>query len=353
MKILINTPDINLKGGVANMYRMLYPHIEDKAELFFVGSSGGVCKKLFMMFIQIVLFTKKIYFSNYKVVIINPSLGITAVWRDAIYIQISKMFRRKVVCFIHGWDWDYSEQLEKKSVTRFRSYYSRCDVILVLANEFKQKLEKWGVDTVICTITTAVEDDFFKKVDAREVQKKDKPYNILYLSRVEKEKGIFEAIRAYNILRGKGINCLLTVAGDGAALNEAKLMVLNEQVLDVEFLGYVRGQDKYKLFCEADYFLFPTYYEGMPVALLEAMAAGLPVISRPVGGIPDFFENGIMGYITDSKDPSVFADIIEKLIVDKKLSQSISEFNRCYAERHFKASKVATIILSTCARVTL
>ncbi len=63
-------------------------------------------------------------------------------------------------------------------------------------------------------------------------------------------------------------------------------------------------------------YLFPTYHEGMPGSVLEAMGYGLPVITRTVGGLPDFFEHEKMGFITESLDASVFADFLEQLVKD-------------------------------------
>jgi glycosyltransferase involved in cell wall biosynthesis len=100
---------------------------------------------------------------------------------------------------------------------------------------------------------------------------------------------------------------------------------------------------KFDVFVKADIFLFPTYGEGLPVALLEAMAYGLPVVSRPVGGIKDFFEQGTMGFLAQSLNPEEFADHLENLINNPALRHEISVFNRQYAKLHFSASKVAGV----------
>ncbi|MCS2389080.1 glycosyltransferase [Bacteroides thetaiotaomicron] len=82
----------------------------------------------------------------------------------------------------------------------------------------------------------------------------------------------------------------------------------------------------------------------MPTVVLEAMAFGLPVFTRNVGGLIDFFENGKMGYITDSMDPKDFADAISSYIEDVKLTKATSLYNYEYARKHFMASFVAVSI---------
>ena len=79
----------------------------------------------------------------------------------------------------------------------------------------------------------------------------------------------------------------------------------------------------------------------MPTSVLEAMAYGLPVVTRPVGGLKDFFEDGKMGYITESLAPSVFAEAVEKLIREPETCRRMGRYNREFAHEHFAASRVA------------
>jgi len=94
-------------------------------------------------------------------------------------------------------------------------------------------------------------------------------------------------------------------------------------------------------FLGADLYILPTYHEGMPTTVLEAMAFGLPVITRPVGGLKDFFENNKMGFAIESFDPEDYVQHIEMLINDIGLAQRMSEYNKKYAKEHFLASRIA------------
>jgi len=82
-----------------------------------------------------------------------------------------------------------------------------------------------------------------------------------------------------------------------------------------------------------------------------AVAFGLPIVTRPVGGICDFFENGKMGFITESKAPEVFADLMEKLITDCDGRKKIARYNQRYAKEHFMALQVAKRIESIYQKV--
>ncbi|MBK7031150.1 MAG: glycosyltransferase family 4 protein [Bacteroidales bacterium] len=81
------------------------------------------------------------------------------------------------------------------------------------------------------------------------------------------------------------------------------------------------------LLSESDILIFPSLSEGLPLTVLESMMYGLPVISRPVGGIPDVIDEGINGYLTDRNEPEVFAEILQNLINKPLLYSSISRNN--------------------------
>ena len=101
------------------------------------------------------------------------------------------------------------------------------------------------------------------------------------------------------------------------------------------------GQEKKELLETANIFCFPSYGEGMPNVVIEAMAFGLPVVTRRVGGLADFFKDGEHGFFTTSKDPIIFADFIEKLLVNQQLYEEISLNNYQYARSNFLASCAA------------
>jgi glycosyltransferase involved in cell wall biosynthesis len=165
--------------------------------------------------------------------------------------------------------------------------------------------------------------------------------NVLFLARVEKEKGIYEAIEAFRLVQRKHLSICLTVAGDGSELKSVQEYVRTQRIEGITFLGWVRGSSKLEAFANADLYLFPTYREGMPNSMLEAMACGLPVVTRAVGGVRDFFEDGKMGFLTESKEPGVFAELLERLLLDPTRRHAMAHYNYLFAKQHFAASVVA------------
>jgi len=166
-------------------------------------------------------------------------------------------------------------------------------------------------------------------------------FKILFLARVEVAKGVFEALETYQILKQQYPGLSLVVAGAGTQLEKATTLVQNRQLADVSFAGEIHGEAKYAVLRAADAYLFPSHSEGLPISVLEAMACGLPVVTRSVGGLQDFFEHGKMGFITASREPRVFASLLSRLIQDPMLRSRMSAFNHAYAREHFTAPQIA------------
>ena len=164
---------------------------------------------------------------------------------------------------------------------------------------------------------------------------------ILFLARVEREKGIYEALDTYWILRQQHSVVSLTVAGDGPELTAARQYAIARHLSDVSFVGHVDGTEKRHLYATANAYLLPSHHEGLPLSVLEAMALGLPIVTCDVGGLPDFFENRRMGFISSRRDPEVLASLLSLLISNPSLCANIREFNRTYARSHFTGGQIA------------
>ncbi|MDO4585841.1 MAG: glycosyltransferase family 4 protein [Planctomycetia bacterium] len=212
--------------------------------------------------------------------------------------------------------------------------------MFVLASPFRDTLLRWGYKGPIKMMTTTTEDSFLDYPRTYDAQKKC--YNVLYLSRITKLKGIFPALETVRILQQEmKLNFRFTIAGYGDCVDEVLKKIEELHLQNVDFKGYVAGEKKIETFQEADIFFFPSFIEGMPNVVLEAMALGLPIITTRVGGLPDFFKNNEMGFMVDSVSPQDFANRIAELLNNPSLLETFGKYNREYARNHFRASLVA------------
>ena len=131
-------------------------------------------------------------------------------------------------------------------------------------------------------------------------QQNNEKLNLLFLAWLEKDKGIFDLIRAIDIIVKNGLkNFELQIAGKGKDEKEAELLVKELNLGEyIKFYGWVLGERKMDLLANSEIFILPSYYEGSPNALLEAMASGNACITTGVGAIPDIIKNGNNGIIS-------------------------------------------------------
>ena len=353
-KILITLPCLKEDpGGVANYYNSVLPHMyksnQFKIELFELGSTHGEKKFLHQIMDQI-NYILKLQSVKPDIVHLNPSLNFKSFIREGLILFWTKNKKIQTIVFFRGWETKFEKKVNKIFRLFFIFTYKRSDVFIVLASEFRQKLHFWGIKKPVFLFTTAVNEDLIKKFSIKEKLeqiKQSKNIRILFLSRLEKQKGVFETIDAFQLLLETNHNVTLTIAGDGSVTKELHTYISKKGLTDKIFMpGYVRGNDKIEIFSKHDIYCFPTYYgEGMPNSVLEAMAFGLAVITTPVGGIKDFFENRKMGYLCQTSHPEEIAGMIKKFIYCKDQLIKVGLYNHVYAKKHFMASVAAQNLL--------
>ncbi len=112
-----------------------------------------------------------------------------------------------------------------------------------------------------------------------------------------KLKGLFDVVDAAVIVKQHTENILFIFLACADVKGLTSLCEKKGLASNIQILGYLHGSDKTKIFLNSDIFLLPSYAEGLPITMLEAMAAGLPIIATSVGAIPDVIQNGKNGFL--------------------------------------------------------
>jgi glycosyltransferase involved in cell wall biosynthesis len=341
--VLVTTPHLYRTGGVGHYYATLRPYLSANTKYLVYGvaspDDSNDAAKCIRLFVDYARFLTEVIRSRCTVVHLNPSLLRRSLIREAVFLLIAKIFRRRVIVFFRGWDGQLQERIEKYFLPLFRNTFLRADTIVVLAQDFKRFLERIGYAGPIIVESTTVDDRIFTVGRGKSERSR---FNILYLARLERDKGIYQTIDAYRILKASHPSARLMIAGNGPEERSVREYVNALHDSDITVLGFVAGPEKEAAFLAADVYSLPTWYaEGLPNSLLEAMAYGLPVITGPVGGIKDFFEQGRMGLLTESRDPADLAEYFALLLDHPERRREIGEYNRSFAGKQFPASKVA------------
>ena len=338
MRILIVVPSFNILGGVANHYQGLADFWSAKVSYSFQGKRSKI-PAIVTLIPDVLNYIIKIIINRPNIVVLNPSLRPYQLKRESIYFKIAKFLGVKnIVTFIHGWSDETFKEI-KQHPQKFNKTFGESTFIYVLCSDFKKKLESLNIKSPVLLTTTKVKDSLLDNYN--NIIRDGKIKTILFLARVDKSKGIFTTLDTFRLLKNHFPYLRLSICGDGPALLDAKEYVRNHEIQDVTFYGNVSGNDLIKCFSEADLYLLPTMWgEGMATSVLEAMAFGLPIITRPIGGVKDFFIENEMGYLVESINPHDYVSNIEKLLRNPDLVKKISETNHNYAISHFLASSV-------------
>lgn len=347
-------------GGIYALFEALFPYLGGEVRWVNVGRPnnwyGGkrttwLLRTRVRWIVDAVALAKTIILFRPLLVHLNTGLDRAerALKRDAVSLRVAKALGYKVLVQWHGWDHPAagSSEFPGGNGGWLHRSYRKADAHLVLASAFSGDLRRWGFGEVNLG-TTVVCDEILSAQNL--TVERNSPPELLFLSRVERGKGVWELLDAYAILKKRNLGCRLTIAGDGPSLDAVKERAMELGLNDVSFPGFVTGAAKTECFRRAAIFCFPSHSEGMPLAVLEAMAMGLPIVATRVGGLADILEDGVTGYFVELDrakpdrlhiHPMELADRIEMLLNDKALSRRISTANALLAKQRFSPEKVA------------
>jgi len=179
---------------------------------------------------------------------------------------------------------------------------------------------------------------FIDKRFQDDTEKKD--IILLHIGRFQPQKNHLLLIKAYEIAKKEYPSISLWLVGDGPLRGRVEKLVKEKGFeRNVKFLG-VR-EDVAKLLSEADVFILPSDWEGVPLSILEAMAASKPVIATSVGGVPELVENGVSGILVPPGNPEALAKAILHLANDPDLRQRMGKAGQKIAIERFDISRTA------------
>lgn len=204
------------------------------------------------------------------------------------------------------------------------------DAVLALTEDMKQKMREI-YERKIYVVPNGVDLERFK-ISLGDKKEGD-PKMIIFVGRLHPVKGVQYLIEAMAIIHRKMPNVKLVLVGDGverSRLEElAKRLDLNGCI---QFAGQVPQERIPQVMHQADIFSLLSLSEGFPVVLLEAMAAGLPIVATNVGGIPDIVEEEVNGYLVNVRSPEEISEKILFLLQNNEIWEEISATNREKAE---------------------
>lgn len=332
MHVCMIVPNEAVKGGIAsvvNGYRGSV--LERRYRITYIESyqDGSKWDKLKKALAGYRAFRRLLRKDRPDLVHIHSSFG-PSFYRKMPFILWSASRGIPVVNHIHGAEFDafYGKASAAKK-RRVRSVYRKCTRFVVLSEEWKERIARIvPADRIDVIENYCVLPEKQYGVGRRRNQ-------ILFLGALEERKGCYDIPVIFESVKRKCPDVRLVMAGDGQMEQVREAFDKKSLLPDVTFTGWVRGREKNKLLQQSAVFLFPSYNEGMPMAVLEAMGYGLGIVTTAVGGIPQLIAHGKSGFLESPGDLSAMAEDVSELIQDGGLCRTMGDAARETAEQKY------------------
>lgn len=330
MKVIITSPSLNPKENVSGISSVSQFIISNNSEMnyihFEVGKKDAESTSKLSRIKRILRNRtdwKRLLLQHKEAVIhYNMPLMGAAIIRDYLLLQIAYSLGFPIILHIHGGQLMTNRNRPWFINRLLTSVFSWAKHILVLSDLEKRILEEdFDVKNV---------HSLPNCIDLREARKFERMHDlsrslsILYLGRIEKNKGIDYILEASKRLQYEGTDFVLHFAGKEE--NEGEYLPILQQELGDKFVyhGVVSGDVKNKLLKECDVFLLPSFFEGLPMALIETMSFGeIPVVTN-VGSISSLVEDNINGLFIQVKSVDDIVEKIKVLIGNAEFRQKLS-----------------------------
>ncbi len=295
-KVLVVGPNIQGKGGISSV---LQSHRNIYTPFNYVSTNSakknnGILKTLIGLFYLMMAVIKIPYYrwiKKVQIVHIHGACGKSFV-RKTVMINYSKILGYKIVYHSHGAE--FKEYAQKVGVSKIKIVLDKCDCVVVLSESWKCYFTETFNLSNVCIINNIVEPVSLLS------QKEDKngSVKLLFLGLIGDRKGLFDLLNVLASHRDEFVGKLKLIIGGNGEINRLNGYI-SEHSLDsiVDYVGWVSGEKKNDLIKQSDIMILPSYNEGLPIFILEAMANAKPVISTIVGGIPEVVHHKENGYL--------------------------------------------------------
>ncbi len=343
MRILMIGPGKDIVSGITTLVEVLVPALEKRVTLFYFPSVSGRPVKesgrlsgqnILLAFLQYARFKVALLRSRPQIIHIHTSQGMG--WlKDTFYIIIGKLFGAKIVLHIHAASFNSLYGGKNELVQRYtRWVMGLSDAIISVSDEWKDRLAGIVSAEKIFSFRNCITLDSLSSHSANQSSEK---VQAMFIGSIGPRKGAFDLLEALGRLKSKG--CVLPTSIAGYEEREGDLAKARSRLRELnlsdscELPGTVVGEKKAELFANANLFVLPSYNEGLPMAILEGMSAGMAVVSTPVGGIPEIVRDGYNGFLVQPGDIAHLSEKLEILARDPGLCQVMGKRSREIVEK--------------------
>ncbi|OYU76345.1 MAG: hypothetical protein CFE45_31680, partial [Burkholderiales bacterium PBB5] len=252
-------------------------------------------------------------------------------WRKSLLLALARGFGVPTVFHLHGGGFaDFTAKLGPGLRQRWvRHSLQASDRVVCLSARWQTWVQGFAPAARVAVVQNPVRVPSDAELAALRGARDQAaaPY-FLYLGLIAPAKGSFDLLRAWPAVLAQAPAWQLKVGGNGQTAALLQTAADLGVAASVQCLGWVAGEPKQQLIAAASAFVLPSYNEGSPVAVLEAMAHGVPVVCTPVGGVPDIVADGQEGLLVPVGDSAALADALLRLTSQPALREALGQAGR-------------------------
>lgn len=312
-------PSLEDKGGMVTvMEQIVSSKLKEKYNIIHIPT--------YIVGDKFVLFTKAIcrfllYKVKYNVELIHIHTASNgSFFRKSVFVFLGKLTNTKVVLHAHGAGFKEFYNNSNKYVKKYiKKSLKATDKLIVLSNSWKEFYSTLVNENKIEVIYNSM------NIPENLIKTTNTITQGVFLGRLGKRKGTYDLISSVEQLAKENVKLKITLAGDGE-IEEVKKIIESKQLQDYfEVLGWVGKEKKEELLKKSDFLVLPSYNEGLPMAVLEAMSRKLLVISTYVGGIPEIIKNQENGVLITPGNIEELTNALRIAINEKQSCKDMAE----------------------------
>lgn len=308
----------NHPGGISAVVAYWSSNIE-KLQYYPIYKNGGKLTKGWWFVTSYIRLAARMAFDRKATIIHQHTAADGSFKRNSQITRLAKLFGKKIIMHIHASRFkDFYNESSQQGKCKILNTLQSVDKLIVLSESWKQWFESIGIEADKLTILHNITPE---PTIIPEAKQNDGKIRFLFMGEIGQRKGVFDILRALCEHREEAHGKMELIIGGNK--NKQKLLdTIRENKLEeiVRFEGWVSGDKKLRLLNEADAYILPSFNEGLPISILEAMSYGCPIISTPVGGIPEVVKGN--GTLVTPGDSQQIWDAMSRYINNPSLIES-------------------------------
>ncbi len=322
LRILMLGEALERPGGVVTVEKATLSSAPDRLAFHHIATLPpdgrfGQVRKFLTLLKAMAALTFRLAAEPVDVVHIHVSMG-ASIPRKCLLARIAFLFGKPVVMHTHGGEFAKQFPAMPKALRAFvAGTFRRCDAVITLAETWR----RFYIDALgIAPYRALILKNPVKLPESPPAPPTAPPVRLLYLGMLSEPKGAFDLIEAIAALDEAARADLRVVMAGHGRIEDARERIAAADLGEViELRGWIGPEERDALLSETHVLVLPSHFEGLPMALLEAMSFAIPPIATPVGGIPDVLRDGDNGLLVPPGEPAALAAAIGRIAGDEAL----------------------------------